>query len=239
MGDVPFKTFDEYNRLIENGEADNQTKIYSLFIPDVPADYWDKPHKPELYKAINEQLNFISEEPSKEVPTHVVHDKYNVIRPKSIEEVTANVYWGTLKAVDKVVKDKGSDANTLQIMPEMIAILMFQEIEDKTIEELSKEIENLPTDKVYALGCFFLQKLQDLKSGTSLICRVKQLMRRMLVQGLAEYLTITVILLRLITFRKGSFQSVILYCKRKLLKFTLRYRYPLIFPSATENTPTS
>ena len=237
--DVPFKTFVAYNKLIENGEADNQARIYSLFMPNVSADYWDKPHHPKLYKAINKQLNFISEEPSKEVPTHVVHDNYDIIRPNSIDEVTANQYWGTLKAADEVLKGKGTNATTLEVMPEMIAILMFKETDGKTIAELSKEIAELPTDKIYGLGCFFLEKLQDLKHGTTKICLLKRLMKRMLVQVIAELVIITVILSRLITCRKGSFQSVWLYLKRKSLKFTFKYKYLLIFKSAKENTVTS
>ena len=237
--DVQFKTFVAYNKLIEDGEADDQAKIYSLFMPDVPIDYWNKPHDPKLYQSINNQLNFISQEPSKEVPTHIVHDNYDIIVPTKIDNVTANQYWGALKAVNDVIKEKGAESNTLQIMPELIAILMFKETGKGTIESLAKEINDLPTPKVYALGCFFLQKLTVLKNGTTLICRVKDLMRRILTLVMAEFLIIMVILLRLITFRKGSFQSVYLYFKRKLLKFTFRYKLPLIFPSVKENTPTS
>ena len=237
--DVPFKTFVAYNRLIEEGKADNQQVIYNLFMPDVPLDYWNKPHDPKLYQSINNQLNFISTEPSKEVPTHIVHDDYNVIVPTKIDNVTANQYFGALKAVNDVVKDKGTDVNTLEIMPELIAILMFKETGKGTIESLAKEINELPTDKVYGLGCFFLQKLTVLKNGTTLICRVKDLMRRILTLVMAEFLIIMVILLRLITFRKGSLVSVLLYLKRKLLKFTCRYRLPLIFKSVKENIPTS
>ena len=237
--DVPFKTFVAYNKLIEDGEADDQAKIYSLFMPDVPVDYWDKPHDPKLYQSINNQLNFISQEPSKEVPTHIVHDNYDIIVPTKIDNVTANQYWGALKAVNDVIKEKGAESNTLQIMPELIAILMFKETGKGTIESLAKEINDLPTPKVYALGCFFLQKLQDLKNGTTIICRIKRLVRRMLLLVISEFLIIMVISLRLITFRKDSLRSVGLYLKRKLLKFTWRYRYPLIFPSAKENTQTS
>lgn len=237
--DVPFKTFVAYNKLIEDGEADDQAKIYSLFMPDVPVDYWNKPHDPKLYQSINNQLNFISQEPSKEVPTHIVHDNYDIIVPTKIDNVTANQYWGALKAVNDIIKEKGTESNTLEIMPELIAILMFKETGKSTIKDLSKEINDLPTPKVYALGCFFLQKLQDLKNGTTLICRVKRLMKRTFLLVMAEFLIIMVILSRLITFRKGPLVSVYSYLKRKLLKCTFKYRYPLIFPSAKENTQTS
>ena len=165
--DVKFSTFVAYNKLIEDGEADDQAKIYSLFMPDVPVDYWNKPHDPKLYQSINNQLNFISQEPSKEVPTHIVHDNYDIIVPTKIDNVTANQYWGALKAVNDIIKEKGTESNTLEIMPELIAILMFKETGKSTIKDLSKEINDLPTPKVYALGCFFLQKLQDLKNGTT------------------------------------------------------------------------
>ena len=234
--DVPFSTYIEYVKMIQDGKADNQAKIYSLFMPKVPAEYWDKPHHPTLYNSINGQLNFISDEPSKEVPTHIIKDGLEIITPKSVDEVTVNQYWGMLKAVDDVIKGKGDDVSTLEIMPEMIAIMLFKEYDNTSIEQLAKEINELPTDKVYGLGCFFLEKLNVLKSGTTLICRVKSRIRRILVQVMGEFLTITVILSRLITFRKGCLVSVKLYFKRKLLKFTSSYKYPLIFKIVNENT---
>ena len=204
--DVPFKTFVAYNKLIKDGKADDQAKVYNLFMPKVNEEYWKKSHDPKLYQAINEQLNFISTEPSKEVPTHVIKDGYKVIRPKSIDEVTVNEYWGTLKAVDEVIKGKGDNVTTLEVMPEMIAILMFKETDSDKIERLSKEISELPTDKIYGLGCFFLQ-----------------------------FLIIMVILFNFITFRKGCLVSVKGYLKRRLLKCTWRYKYLLIFQSVKGN----
>ena len=233
--DVPFKTYVEYNKLIQDGKADKQSLIYSLFMPKVSAEYWEKQHDPKLYTAINAQLNFLSLEPSKEVPTHVVHDNYDVLVPKSVGDVTVNQYWGMIKAVDEVIKGKGSDVDTLEVMPQMIAIMLFEEYEGTTIEALAKEIEQLPTPQVYGLGCFFLQKLHDLKGGTTLICRSKRIMKHILTLGTAEFLTIMVILLHLITFQKGCIQSVKSYLNRKLLKFTLRYKYLLIFPSVNND----
>ena len=233
--DVPFKTFVAYNKLIKDGKADDQAKVYSLFMPKVKEEYWNKAHGPKLYQAINEQLNFISTEPSKEVPTHVIKDGYKLIRPKSIDDVTVNEYWGTLKAVDEVIKGKGDNVTTLEVMPEMIAILMFKETDSDKIERLSKEISELPTDKVYGLGCFFLQKLQDLKSGTTITARIKRLMRLILTLVMAEFLIIMVILFNFITFRKGCLVSVKEYLRRRLLKCTLRYKYLLIFRSVKGN----
>ena len=238
-GDVPFKTYVAYNKLIEAGEADKPSKIYSLFMPEISVDFWEKPQDPKLFQSIQGQLNFISEEPSKEVPTHIIHDDYDVITPKSIETVTANQYWGGLKAVDEVLKGKGTDCTTLELMPDLIAILMFKETDKGILDKRIEEIKQMPTDKIYALGCFFLKKLESLKSGTTRICRLKNLMKRILTQVMAEFLTITVILLRLITFRKGCLVSVQLYLTQKLLKCTFKYKYLLIFKSAKENIQTS
>ena len=236
--DVPFSTYVEYNKLIQEGKEHKPSDVYALFMPKVSSEYWEKPHDSRLYTAINNQLSFIGTEPSKEVPTHIIKDGYEILTPKSVDEVTVNQYWGMLAAVESVLKEKLDNVSTLEVMPEMIAIMLFKEYEGTTIEQLSKEIKELPTDKIYALGCFFLEKLNDLKSGTSLICRIKRTMKRMLVLVMAEFLIITVILSRLITCRKGSFQSVKSYLTRKLLKFTWSYKYPLIFPSVKENTPT-
>jgi len=237
--DVPFSTYVAYNKLIESGEADKPSNIYSLFMPEVSSDLWDKPQDPKLFQSIQGQLNFLSEEPSKEVPTHIIHDDYDVITPKTIETVTANQYWGGLKAVDDVLKGKGTDCTTLELMPDLIAILMFKETDKGILDKRIEEIKAMPTDKVYALGCFFLKRLESLKNGTTRICRIKNLMRRILVRVMAEFLTITVILLRLITFRKGCLVSVKLYLTQKLLKCTFKYRYLLIFPSVKGNIQTS
>ena len=159
-GDVPFSTYVKYVKLIQDGKADNQAKIYSLFMPKVSAEYWDKPHDPKIYNSINGQLNFISEEPSKEVPTHIIKDGVEILTPKSVDEVTVNQYWGMLKAVDDVIKGKGDDVSTLEIMPEMIAIMLFKEYDNTSIEQIADEIRELPTDKVYGLGCFFFGEIK-------------------------------------------------------------------------------
>jgi len=237
--DVPFSTFVAYNKMIEEGKADDQAAIYSLFMPDVKKEYWEKPHDVRLYQSINNQLAFIGTEPSKEVPTHIIHDRYDIIIPTKIDTVTANQYFGALKAVNDLVKEKGTDASTLEIFPELIAILIFKETGKSTIEDLAEEIRQLPTPKVYALGFFFVQKLSEWRTGITLTSRIKDLMRRILTLVIAESLIIMVISLRLITFRKGCLVSVYLYLKQKLLKFTCRYKLPLIFKSVKENIPTS
>ena len=237
--DVPFKTFLEYNKLIREGEADDQATIYSLFMPKVKKEYWEKPHSPKLYQAINKQLNFLGSEPSKEIPTHVLKKGIKIIRPESIDDVTVNEYWGVLKCIDSVIKSKGDDVTNLEVMPEMIAILMFKETDSNRIKGICVDIYELPTDKIYALGCFFLQKYQDLKSGTTTICQTKSLVKRILMLAIAEFLIITVILYNFITFQKGSLVSVKEYLIRRLLKCISRYRYPLIFPSVKENILTS
>ena len=234
-GDVPFKTYVEYNKLIRDGKADKPSLIYSLFMPKVSVDEWEKPQSSELYQSIQSQLNFISTEPSKEVPTHVVHDDYDVLVPKSVGNVDLNQYWGMLKAVDDVVKGKGDDVDTLEIMPDMIAIMLFKEYNEDNRSRLCEEIKSLPTPQVYGLGCFFLQKFHDLNHGTTLICRAKRIMKRILMLGMAELVIITVILSHLITFQKGSLASVKSYLKRKLLKCTWSYKYLLIFPSVKKS----
>ena len=75
---------------------------------------------------------------------------------------------GKYRDLIEVINSVSNDA-TLQVelYPKMIAIFACDIYEDEDeLNEIAKEIEQLPTDLVYSLGVFFCQKLSVLNNGT-------------------------------------------------------------------------
>jgi hypothetical protein len=235
--DVPFNQFAKYKMMIENGEANDPKKVYSLFLNGTTIEDWDKPKSPKLFDSINRKLNFISSEPNGEVVTDIYRGllKKNYKVHSKIEDCTAAEYWDMIEVSKEILNNKSTDAELIQILPKLIAVLCLKERTHEKIEEVAKELEQMPTDKIYPLGCFFLRKLQGLNDGTGIIHRFKKQIRHTLKQVIARFLIISVIILRCITFRKGSFPSLILYLTRTWLKCTLRYKSTLILPTQKKN----
>lgn len=235
--EIPFSKFIEYKKLTEKEDHDI-THVYELFMPGTTAEDWKKAHSPKLYENINDQLYYLNTEPNGEVVTDIYRSltkkSYNV--HKSIEECTAGEYWDMLDLYNQTLKDKKTDSEVLEVMPKIIAIMCCKERTEEKINEIANELKRLPTNKIYPLGCFFLRKLADLKSGTGKIYLVKKRMGRMIKLVLAIWLTIMVAILRLITFQKGSLVSLMSLLKKTLLKCTFRYRLTLELKPATQDT---
>ena len=235
--EVPYYKFIEYKKLTEQDNHDI-TKVYALFLNGTTDEDWKKAHSPKLYENINSQLYYLNTEPNGEVVTEIYRSltkkSYNV--HKSIEECTAGEYWDMLDLYNQTLKDKKTDSEVLEAMPKIIAIMCCKERTEEKINEIAEELKQLPTNKIYPLGCFFLQKLADLKNGTGLIFRSKRKILHTIKLVLAIWLTITVAILRLITFRKGSFQSLTSLLKRAWLKFTFKYKSMLVLNPATRDT---
>ena len=236
--DVPFYKFVEYKKLIENGDAEDQTKIYSLFTKGLDKKDWEKPHNPKLYESLNNQLNFLSEEPNCSLSTHiyrgVTKKKYKVY--DSIDKCTAAEYWSMLEVTKNILANKSTETDILEVMPKLIAVLCCKEINEEEVNKIAKELEQMPTDKIYVLGCFFLQKLNGLRSGIGVIHRIKNRIMHTFKQVMAILLVILVITLRCITLRKGAFQSLKSFLIQTWLKFTFRYSSWLILPVVKTNT---
>jgi hypothetical protein len=223
--EIPFSKFIEYKKLTEKDNHDI-TQVYELFMPGTTAEDWKKAHNPKLYENINDQLYYLNTEPQGEVVTDIYRSltKKNYKVHKSIEECTAGEYWDMLDLYNQTLKDKKTDSEVLEAMPKIIAIMCCKERTEEKINEIAEELKQLPTNKIYPLGCFFLRKLADLKSGTGVIYRSKERIAHTIKLVLGIWLTITVAILRLITFRRGSFQSLTLLLKKAWLKCTFRYK---------------
>lgn len=235
--EIPFYKFIEYKRITEKENYDI-TEVYSLFMPGTTSDDWKKAHNPKLYENINRQLYYLSTEPSGEVVTDIYRSltKKNYKVRKSIEECTAGEYWDMLDIYTKIIKNKKTDSEVLSVMPKIIAIMCCKERTEEKINEIAEELKQLPTNKIYPLGCFFFQKLTDLRSGTGVIYLFKKRTALMTKQVLASFLIITVVILHLITFRKGCLVSLTSLLKKVLLKCTFRYRSTLELKPVTQDT---
>mgnify|MGYP003631081041 CR=1 FL=1 len=235
--EVPFHKFVKYKQMIEDGTADDVTKVYEMFLPGTTSNDWKKAHNPKLYESINGQLAFLSLEPTGEVATDINRGfgKKNYKVHTKIEDCTAGEYWDMQEVAKKILQNKSTEAEIVEIMPKLIAVLCCKERTEESINKVAKELEQLPTNRIYPLGCFFLQKLTDLKSGTGIIHRFKKLIQLIAKQVMARLVIILVIISRCITFQKGSLASLKLSLIRLWLKCTRQYKLTLILTTQEKN----
>jgi hypothetical protein len=166
--DYPFKVFIDYNEILEDDKPNKQERIYSLFT-GLDLEWWLKPHDPKLFKSLNEQLNFISEEPKCKIPTDIKRlskGTYHRIN-KEFREIKAGRYFNILTAVSSL-NEESTTRDKLECMATCVAVCGLDVIyETEDYEEIFKEVvETMPTDEAYTLGCFFLNKLQSLNGNT-------------------------------------------------------------------------
>ncbi len=185
-GDYPFKIFIEYNKILEDKEPFKNERIYALFT-GLPLKDWLVPHKPELFNRLNQQLNFISEEPNTKIPTHIKRlktAKYHKIN-KEFKEIKAGRYYNILNYINSL-NEESSTTQKLNTMASCIAVCGLDLIyETDDYEEVYNEIlETMPTDEAYSLGCFFLNKLELLSKNTARTWSIKSLMKHIIKQGL-------------------------------------------------------
>jgi len=229
--EVPFYKFVKFQQKLK------PTEVYELFT-GIESKEWEKPHHADLYTNIDSQLAFLSEEPKlDEIPTHIhriEEDKTGnkVNKYYKVKKDFLNVPLGKYRDLIEVTKQITDEANnTIEIMPKMIAIFGCDKYEDEEeLEEIAKEIEKMPTDIVYTLGCFFLQKLNELSNGTQkkwhevILIKTKTILRQVLTKLLMS-LVISILFiispLEILRSTKTSF-------KKKWLKFIGRNRYKVV-----------
>ena len=206
--DYNFKTFIEFNKLQDSEDEFKREKIYSLFT-DTPLDTWLKPHKPELFKRFDEQLNFLSEEPKTKLPTHIYRESKDKLYKinKEFREVKAGRYYNILNYVS-TLSEESTTEETLEVMASCIAVCGLDIIYDtEDYEECVEEvIETMPADEAYTLGCFFLNKLKELNPNTLKTWSTKSLTMRIIRHVLAILIAILVGSLIYITSPKELLQ---------------------------------
>ena len=184
--DYPFKVFVDYNEILEDDKPNKNERIYALFT-GLDLDWWLKPHKPELFQSLNAQLNFISEEPKCKLPTDIKRlttGTYHRIN-KEFKEIKAGRYYNILNAVSSL-SDESKTREKLEVMATCIAVCGLDIVYDtEDFEEVFNEVlETMPTDEAYTLGCFFLNKLQELNGNTQKTWSIKSLTMRIIKLGL-------------------------------------------------------
>lgn len=202
--DYPFKTFIEYNQILEDDKPNKNERIYSLFT-GLDLEWWLKPHKPELFQRLNGQLNFISEEPKCKLPTDIKRlstGKYYRIN-KEFREIKAGRYYNILNAVSSL-SDESKTKDKLEVMATCIAVCGLDLVYDtEDYEEVFNEVlETMPTDEAYTLGCFFLSKLNELSENTQKTWLIKSLMTRIIKHVMTIFLTSGVVLVTYIRYPK-------------------------------------
>lgn len=229
--DVPYHKFVEFNK-----HKDDPLKVYEIFT-GLSAEYWSKPHNAKLYASIDGQLAFLSEEPKTELPTHIHRLEEDEIGNKinkyyKIKRDLLNVPLGKYRDLIELTKQVYEDAeNQLEIFPKMVAIFGCDRYEDpEELEEISKEIELMPTDLVYTLCVFFCQKLNELNNGTERKWRkvILQQMLTILKQALTKFLKILVICILFIISPKVTLQSTKDYLEYLWLRYTKLRKYRIV-----------
>ncbi len=180
--DYPFKVFVEYNEILEDDKPNKNERIYSLFT-GLDLDWWLKPHDPKLFQSLNAQLNFISEEPKCKLPTDIKRlttGKYYRIN-KEFKEIKAGRYYNILNAVSSL-SEESKTKEKLEVMATCVAVCGLDIVyETEDFEEVFNEVlDTMPTDEAYSLGCFFLNKLQELSGNTQKTWSIKSLTMRII-----------------------------------------------------------
>ena len=210
-------------------------KVYELFT-GISADDWKKPHAPELYNAVNGQLAFLSEEPKILIPKYIERNGEFYKVSKDFLNVPLGKYQDLLSIVRKVTKEAN---NSLEMMPKMVAIFACNDYkDDDELNEITKEVEKMPADVVYSLGCFFLSGLKRLNSGTqkSWLKVASQKMLTTLRLVLVKLLMSMAFSILLITSPKVMLRSIKKYLIVQWERFTTPSIYGIVSISQKHNT---
>ena len=220
--EVPFYKFVQF----QNKEL-TPIQVYELFT-GVSAEYWNKPHDPSLYASIDGQLAFLSEEPKTEIPDALERNGELYKIKKDFLNVPLGKYRDLIEVYHSASKEHD---NIISLMPKMIAIFACHVYDDEDeLNEIAKEIEKMPTDLVYSLGVFFCQKLSVLSNGTPKKC-LKDIVRKMLTIPrlvLTKLLVSMVIFILCLISPKVTLQSMMIYLKKKWLRFTGHNRLKVV-----------
>lgn len=228
--EVPYYKFLKYHK-----EKLSIEQIYELFT-GISAEDWRKPHKPELYNAINEQLGFLTSEPTTELPKELERNGNFYPIKKDFLNVPLGKYQDLLTIVREVTEDAN---NSLEMMPKMVAIFACDDYKDEEeLEQITKEIEKMPTDVVYTLGCFFLSGLKGLKNGTQRkwLKEISQKIWIILKLGLMRLYQITVFSILLIISPKETLRSTKKFLNAAWERFTTPFTYKIVSINQKHNT---
>lgn len=192
--DVPFKNNIIFQKLVKAGDGVPDPKeVFKLFF-GMSDKAVNSDMKLEMVKNMTESLNFITEQPAPEVPTHlrVGEDYFPVV--EDIGYLNLGSYRDIIDSAESVLTNKGATLlDQMEVMPEMIAIMCLGKYNGHEVKRMADRIREEPTPEVLSLGGFFLMKYVELKTGivkTSLLKRLATHIRKLVTQRLLKILVI-------------------------------------------------
>ena len=229
--DIKFKDYIKYLRASEKGSIEG---IYEA-LTGISTKMWGNPHKPELFANIDKRLKFTQLEPNCELPTHIERAGEFYPISKDFLKLPLGKYRDIITTVSEVMSDEDADdIDQIASMSKMIAVFVLQDF-DK-IEEYSKEIDEMPCDVVYTLGCFFLQKLTALSNGTSEKQPIQKLLANKLKQVMRTLVAYLIICITFIRYPKVIISSLKKFGSHLLVRFTGGRSYKVISMQQIKDT---
>ena len=167
--DVPFSKYPVFLDLCHAGKngIPDPKEVFKLFF-DLSEEMVNSNFRIEQLHAMNEQLNFLTEEPKvKHKGTHFKFREEFIRIPQSISELSLGKYRDIVEVAAEVLQGRVDNAvEMLKTYPEMVAVFIAPEGYTETmLKDLSEEIEKLPTPEVVALGNFFIGQFVNSKHG--------------------------------------------------------------------------
>lgn len=166
--EVPFNKYIQFLELTYKKEFDAKEVFKLMFGLSDKALNSDL--RVQMVHRMNEQLNFLSEEPENaKLPDYFKYKGEFYRVPLEIGELSLSKYRDMVETASEILQ--GADktpVDMLKTYPEIIAIFLTEKegYTQTDLIDLAREIEKLPTNEIVTLGGFFLSKFASLRSGT-------------------------------------------------------------------------
>ena len=230
-------TFSEYVNYLKQSEEGGKLDIYSA-LTGISSEMWGKPHDVKLFANIDKVLSFLQHEPLTDVPTHI--ERNGTFYPINDDFMTMKLsdYWDMIELINSVHgKEDVKEWEKVAVMSKLIAIIACKEYKNiDQINNIAAEIDQMPSDVVYSIGCFFLRKLTVLKSSienetkggkNSVVTTLKQV--------LVKSLAILVICIHYIISPMATFRSVKKFFLQPWERFIRGGYYRIVSMTQTRN----
>jgi hypothetical protein len=237
--DYSFSTYIKYLKELKNQSLEG---IYSV-LTGISKEMWLNPHNPKLYATIDHNLRFTKLEPTCEMPNYIDIDNGPLRKiEKDFMNLPLSKYQDMMLLISQLAQpatEEGEEAEIdeieqIALMPKLIAVFVLKEYNDiDQIEALAKKIEKMPCDIVYTIGCFFLQKLTELRSGIEKKPKGKVSMMSTAKLVTVRLIAILVICIAFISQPKVIYSTLTSFLKKVWVRCTggINYRIVSILPT--------
>jgi hypothetical protein len=220
--EVSFKSYLKYLEIYEGGL--NRAEIYALF-SGLDVSYWEGKKSPRVFAGMDHKLRFLATLPNKETPTHLVRKVDGERKFYAIESNFLNLEIGKYQDIMNIIgtlePDNEKQSYQLSIFPKMLAVLACDDYEtEEELEAIAKEIEMMPCNTVYSLGCFFLKKLNVSRIGTKENQHHRQKILQLCKVALSKLVSILVIFIAYICSPMEILRDIKRYLKNLWVRCT-------------------